>query len=93
MGFLLFSMCSHRSLLRRKMVTQSWSLFSKVKKTLLGRYLIDRLFLLQELVKDSRSLKALLRKYFLFKFLVDTVIADLMGLFSDFDRTNSREEG
>jgi hypothetical protein len=75
------------------MVKQSWSHFSKVKKTLLGRYLIDRIILnvellecknvnLLEVVKNSRSLTALLRKCFL------SVV-----LFSDFYRTISREEG
>ena len=73
------------------MVKQSWSHFSKVKKTLLGRYLIDRIILnvkllecknvnLLEVVKNS--LTTLLRKCFL------SVV-----LFSDFYRTISREEG
>ncbi len=75
------------------MVKQSWPHFSKVKKTLLGRYLIDRIILnvellecknvnLLEVFKNSRSLTALLRKCFL------SVV-----LFSDFYRTISREEG
>jgi hypothetical protein len=73
------------------MVKQSWPHFSKVKKTLLGRYLIDRIILNVELLECKNvnllevvknSLTALLRKCFL------SVV-----LFSDFYRTISREEG